>query len=226
HEDEQIDVPSEFKWAPAIEHYAWEHIDALKAVTPRKPLPRMKDILTSLYDVSEADYFIYSNLDIGLYPSFYLEVKALIEQGYDAFCINRRDLPKDYRGIQLDETKSELIFSLEGKPHPGIDCFLFKREILPRLELGNVYVGFPPVGKVLKTQIDKHSQNPTWIKDRHLTFHLGKDALWKASQNAYAEENRQQAQGLFVRPRTGSRYKLKIRLLRWLRKLMRQVERL
>ncbi|NEP20332.1 MAG: hypothetical protein F6J97_26210, partial [Leptolyngbya sp. SIO4C1] len=41
HEDEQIDVPSEFKWAPAIEHYAWEHIDALKAVTPRKPLPRM-----------------------------------------------------------------------------------------------------------------------------------------------------------------------------------------
>ncbi len=198
HEAEMVNIPEEFNWAPDISKYAWEYIESLRTIESKKPLPRMIDIIMSLYSFSDADYFIYTNLDIGLYPSFYLRVKELIDLGFDAFCINRRDLPKTLRGTVLDEKAIDLIFSTEGKgiAHPGIDCFVFKREIVPHLQLGNVYVGFPPVGQVLKTQIQRNAENFTWIKGKAWTFHLGLDSPWQ-SRGPYFLENYHQSSGLF-----------------------------
>ena len=175
HESEEVALPPEFIQAKDINKYAWEYIDELKEFTPSRPLPRVYDIIQSLYDHSEAEYFIYTNLDIGLYPNFYVIVNEYISMGFDAFCINRRDLPKEYKGILLNETTYELCCMIEGVKHVGIDCFVFKREIVPSLKLGNVFLGYPPVGKVLKTQIEVNSKNFTWIKDEKLTFHLGSD---------------------------------------------------
>ncbi len=198
HKTEKVSVPSEFAWAADLDQYAWEHIDALKNLTHHKPLPRLKDIILSLYNSSDAEYFIYTNLDIGLYPHFYIKVMDMIDRGYDAFFINRRDLPKEYEGVLLDESKIELIFVIEGVKHPGIDCFVFKREIVPSLSLGNVYIGYPPVGQVLKTQIETNSKNCTWIKDKRLTFHIGSDQAWKNIKDSYFKENKNQANGLYV----------------------------
>lgn len=197
HKTEKVSIPSEFKWSIDLDTYAWEHIEALKNLSFRRPLPRLNDIILSLYNFSDAEYFIYTNLDIGLCPDFYLRVSDLIEKGYDAFCINRRDMPKEYEGVLLDESKLELIFVIEGIMHPGIDCFVFKREIVPSLSLGNVYIGYPPVGQVLKTQIELNSKYFIWIKDKRLTFHIGSDQPWNIEDH-YRKENRIQSRGLYL----------------------------
>lgn len=197
HKDENLTIPTDFEWAPDIDKHAWEYIDSLQDV-PRKPLPRLWDIIRGLYEFSDADFFIYTNLDIGLYPQFYLQVIDLINQGYDAFCINRRDLPKKYKGVFLDDNDIAHIYSTEGKgiKHPGIDCFIFKRQIVPSLELGNVYIGFPPVGQVLKSQVEKNSNNFSWIKGKAWTFHIGIDSPWQR-RGPYFSENYSQSEGLY-----------------------------
>ena len=218
HKDETVDVPDEFRWAKQIDKYAYEYIDALREATPHKPLPRISDILHSLYESSDAEYFIYTNLDIALYPDFYVKVSGLISDGYDAFCINRMDLPKTYKGVLLDEEKLEMAYMAEGEKHIGIDCFVFRREIVPLLKLSNVYIGFPPVGQVLKTQIELHSKKFVWVKDGRYTFHLGSDAHWQQLRGEYPDENEKQADGLYVpafeefhKPKRMSRIKNKLK---------------
>ncbi|NET09755.1 MAG: hypothetical protein F6K16_34655 [Symploca sp. SIO2B6] len=220
HKDECVDIPSEFRWAQQIEQYAYEYIEALKNITPPKPLPRVVDILLSLYESSEADYFIYTNLDIGLYPDFYVKVKDLILEGYDAFCINRVDLPKIYKGVLIDETTLEMAFASDSEKHPGVDCFVFKREIVPKLNLSNVYVGFAPVGQVLKTQVESNSKRFLWVKDQNYTFHLGSDMYWKKAKGGYADENRKQADGLYVKS-VGVKPELTIRIKNRLKAFLR-----
>ncbi|MDY7012955.1 MAG: hypothetical protein SVX43_05030 [Cyanobacteriota bacterium] len=230
HKHESVSIPNEFRWSREIDKYAYEYIEPLGNLTPHKPLPRLVDIILSLYESSDADYFIYTNLDIGLYPDFYIKVKELILDGYDAFCINRRNLKKEYAGAIIDENKLELAFVLEGKKHPGIDCFVFSREIVPSLKLGNVYIGFPPVGQVLKTQIESNSKNFLWVKEQKLTFHLGGDKYWRKTKGGYASENFKQAEGLYV-PSLGTSQKLaltvriKNKLKSWLRSSIEILER-
>ena len=200
HKDEDVSIPAEFNWASDFDKYAWEHISTLENITPRKPLPRIKDIISSLYNSSDATYFIYTNVDIGLYPNFYTNIKTMITEGYDAFCINRKTLPKEHDGVLLDESNIELIFSLEGTKHWGIDCFVFRRDTVPSLKLGNVFLGYPPVGLVLKTQIELNSKKFMWFKDERMTFHLGNDRPWKSCGQPYWKENRNQAVNLIPPP--------------------------
>jgi len=199
HKDEKVSVLSEFRWAADLDKYAWEHIKTLKNLIPHRPLPRLKDIILSLYNSSDAEYFIYTNLDIGLYPHFYLKVRDMIEKGYDAFCINRRNLPKEYEGVLLDESKIDLIYVIEGIRHNGTDCFVFKREIVPSLSLSNVFIGYPPVGRVLRVQIEANSKNYMWIKDERLTFHIGNDQAWRNVEDPYYKENMNQSNSLYVK---------------------------
>lgn len=200
HKNERLEVPREFKWLKDIENYAWEFIDPLSEVLPHKPLPRLVDIINGLFEASDAEYFIYSNLDIGLYPNFYVFVNDQINKNLNAFCINRRTLPKDFNGIVIDETNFELCYLMNGDLHPGIDCFVFKREIVPLLMLNHVFIGFPPVGAVLKTQIEKNSRDFEWLKYERVTFHLGSDRVWKQNKSSYWIENEHQADGLYKKP--------------------------
>lgn len=198
HKNEKIDVPPQFKLAKDIDKYAWEYIEPLRDVTPRKPLPRIVDILNGLYEASDAEYFIYTNVDIGLYPDFYLHVSNLIERGLDAFCINRRTIEKVYGGIIIDENNFELCYLQNGRLHGGVDCFIFRRSILPYLQLNHVFIGFPPVGKILRSQIQIHSRNFQMREYDRVTFHLGNDAAWKNKQHPYWLVNIHQAEGIPV----------------------------
>ena len=197
HQAEEVQVPDTFILAPNIGKYAWEYIPALCNQVPQRPLPRLVDIINGLYAVSDAEYFIYTNLDIGLFENFYMVVKAIIDEGYDAFCINRIDLPKLHKGVPLDVNNMKIFPQVAGRKHIGIDCFIFRRDIVPQLALGNVYIGYPPVGMVLKTQIEKNSKNFAWFKDIAVTYHLGSDTPWKNEKSFYYRENFKQANGLY-----------------------------
>ena len=101
---------------------------------------------------------------------------------------------KEYRDQILDKNRQpdrdkihELLPTIEeysGKTHGGCDCFIFLKSMVPKLRIGNVCVGYPPVGTTLWKALTKLSK-----KHRHLhpggdarygyTYHLGRDLGWR-----------------------------------------------
>ena len=140
---------------------------------PRK-LPLIGDILGRLYEASDAEYFIYSNVDIALMPNFYVTVNAIIEAGYDAFIINRRTLPPTYRRV----SELPIMYAEVGQSHPGYDCFVFRRERLPGFMLGGICVGVPKIGVTLAANMICSARKFREFDDLHLTFHIGDDRTW------------------------------------------------
>jgi hypothetical protein len=194
-EDRPI-VPPDFRMTPDLER------SVLDAGTFRKKrkLPFIKDILARLFDAAhEADYMIYTNVDIGLMPQFYLVVKEFIEEGYDAFVINRRTISKQHQSIgDIPFMYSEL-----GESHPGWDCFVFRRDAYPAFVLGDICVGANLIGTVLLFNLLCTAENFMEFKDEHLTFHIGDDMKWKSGgYSDYAAHNIRQTEKVLAELKT------------------------
>ncbi|MEM7113299.1 MAG: hypothetical protein AAF614_12765 [Chloroflexota bacterium] len=140
---------------------------------PRQ-LPLLKDILDSLCAATDADYLIYTNVDIGLQPHFYTAVSELIGQGYDAFAINRRTITDRY--TTPDEIP--LMWGEVGQPHRGWDCFVFPRASYPRYKLGHACIGATRIGLLLLANMQAFARQFHVFKDAHLTFHIGDERGW------------------------------------------------
>ncbi len=141
-----------------------------------RKLPLLVDILDRLYETAQdADYFIYTNADIALLPHFYLSVAAFIEDGYDAFVVNRRTLP----AVSTEINDIPKLYAQTGESHIGHDCFVFRRSAYPGFRLGNVGIGIRLVGRVLIWNLIAQAEKFMEFKDLHLTFHLGQDKPWK-----------------------------------------------
>lgn len=178
-------VPQSFFPTPDLQASV---LDCGQFKRPRK-LPLLREILDRLYEATDAEYLIYSNVDIGLLPHFYTSVAHLISLGYDAFAINRRTVPARYS----EPRQLPLIYAEVGQPHRGWDCFLFRRDAYPRFRLGTVCLGAPRVGLALLANLMAHAEDFMEFKDLHLTFHLGNDRRWSGRLHAdYAEHNTRQ----------------------------------
>lgn len=155
-----------------------------------RKLPLLKDILDSLYEAAiDADYLIYTNVDIALMPHFYVSIVALLEE-YDGLVVNRRTISKDYQSVD----DIALMYSQIGKDHPGYDCFVFKRDYYQNFHLANTFIGVPHADFALYINILAFSKNFTERLNDHLTFHLGDDREWDSSQyGSYTSYNREQA---------------------------------
>jgi len=156
-----------------------------------RKLPLLVDILNRLHTaLPDADYLIYSNVDIALMPHFYPTVKRFIDAGYDAFAINRRTISENFNGIE----DIPLMFAEVGEEHPGHDCFVFRKDAYSRFNLENVCIGMNWVGRVLLWNLICHSQKFNEFKNAHLTFHLGNDKRWKSyGYSDYAAHNKREA---------------------------------
>lgn len=156
---------------------------------PRK-LPLLAEVLQRLHDAAtDADYLIYTNVDIALQPDFYPAVDRLIADGYDAFVINRRTLSNSHTSVE----DIPLMLAEGGKPHPGHDCFVFPREALGRYFLGDACLGVAGVGRALILNLACHAKCFAEFQDLHLTFHIGDDQAWKNDcHDDYAEFGRRQ----------------------------------
>jgi hypothetical protein len=144
----------------------------------KRKLPLISDILDRLHDSSDADYFVYTNVDIALMPHFYVTVAHFIDSGYDAFVINRRTISSEFQG----EQDIPLMYGRLGTAHPGYDCFVFKRAVYPQYKLGLTCIGMVHVGRVLIYNLAAFATQFKIFENEHLTFHLGNDGVWKASQ--------------------------------------------
>jgi hypothetical protein len=155
-------------------------LDSNPKLTQRK-LPLIKDILSKLEELPTADYYIYTNVDIAIMPHFYNAIFDYIDKGHDAIVINRRRLSKKYTSVdQLPQMYSDL-----GKSHPGFDCFVFKKSLLSQFELDSICVGISFLEVTLVHNIFSFAQNPLYVPNAHLTFHIGMDVLVNRNNEFY-----------------------------------------
>lgn len=149
-----------------------------------KKLPFIADILHAAKDF-ECDFVLYTNLDIALMPFFYDTLFTYIDKGHDAVVINRRRINGSY-------SKSEelpLMYSELGDSHPGFDSFLIKKELISKFILEDICIGIPFLEGALVHNIAAFSENPLYVMDAHLTFHIGREVL-PPVHKAYYQHNR------------------------------------
>ena len=150
--------------------------------------PLLIDILERLYNESNAEYLIYTNVDIGLYPDFYLKVNDFINEGYDAFIINRRRLSSKYNEPSL---LNEL-FKDSGKSHPGFDCFVFHRSLFPKLKLQGICIGVPFIEISFSQNLLALSKKFRLFDNEFITFHIGMEIYKKRAPKEYFNYNKNQ----------------------------------
>ena len=150
-------------------------------------LPLIGEILNRLHAAAaNAEYLVYTNVDIGLLPNFYVTVNRLVEGGLDAFSINRRTISAHYR----DLGEIPLMWAETGKPHMGWDCFVFRREAFPGMQLGDACLGAVNIGRLLLVNLILTSKSFAEFTDLHLTFHIGNEGAWRQlPTNDYRRHN-------------------------------------
>ncbi len=158
----------------------------------KRKYPLISDILTALLEGTDCDYLIYTNSDIALMPQFYMAVKSFIGQGLDGFIINRRRVSSGFKNI----SDMPLMWSEMGAPHPGFDCFVFHRSMVPKFILGNICVGVPFVEATLAHNMFAFSNSFKLFTDKHLTIHIGLEVM-PARDNEYHQFNHEEFRKIF-----------------------------
>ncbi len=179
-------IPDGFHVTPDLERSVLDFGSFQK----KRKLPLLKDILDRLYEATDAEYLIYTNVDIALMPHFYVAVNAFIEKGYDGFVVNRRTIPPIYSSV----AEIPWMYAEAGTKHLGFDCFVFKRNAYPEYKLSAVCLGIPWVNHVLLCNLICQSRNFFVFRKLHLTFHLGDSQVWLKEKYAdYYAYNRDEA---------------------------------
>ncbi|MEL6812393.1 MAG: hypothetical protein AAFP76_13765 [Bacteroidota bacterium] len=184
-EDREI-IPETFTITPDLEQSILDHGTFVK----QRKLPFIGDIITRAIEFDPtADYIIYTNTDIGLMPHFYSFVHRRIQEGFDAFVINRRTISKDYTLESLGRAYCEY-----GKKHPGFDCFVFKLKAACIYQLEKVCIGTTRIGLALISNLIMHSVKFRIFTEEHATFHLGEDQVWQNPElSDYVAHNEKEA---------------------------------
>jgi len=152
---------------------------------PKRRYPLIADILAEAVKLN-GDYYIYTNMDIALQPSFYNFVSEQICEGNDAVIINRRRIPWGYANKEVSE-----MYLLKGKKHPGFDCFVFSKAIAEQLILGHICVGIPFIGVALAHNLFAFANRLAFYDHEQLTFHLGMEVMPPRQPDYYWHNRRE-----------------------------------
>ena len=181
--EDHVIIPPYFKKLPDLQRSVLD----IGQFTGKRKYPLLLDVLKSVYHNSEAEYLIFTNMDITLMPHFYVAVEELLLDGYDALVINRRGISGKYNSVE----QLPLMYSEFGKPHPGFDCFVFKRELLQKLVLEDICIGVPFSEVSLIHNFIAFAQHLKLVDDLHLTFHIGAEVMPPINPEYYAHNRRE-----------------------------------
>jgi hypothetical protein len=185
HADESPAWPAGFARLPDLERTVCD----VASFEKERKFALVDDILGRLAAGTDADYLIYTNVDIALQPYFYTAVSDIIDTGVDAFSINRRSISDVFTTpLELNQMYAEV-----GQGHPGHDCFVFKRQAYARFCLGQTSIGCNWIGRVMLTNLMCTSPTFESFTDLHLTFHIGDAMAWRTQerQDYDAHNNKQ-----------------------------------
>jgi FkbM family methyltransferase len=138
-----------------------------------RKLPLVFDILErGIEAAADADFVIFTNVDICPMPHFYELISRLLDLGFEALLINRRvagTFPSEERWRALMESDY-------GGPHPGFDCFVFPVEFGRRMVRSDACVGSEYVMRGLLYNLVARSNSMLILTDVHATYHIGADS--------------------------------------------------
>lgn len=186
YEEDQNVAPSFFKQLPNL---ARSVMDCGK-FSHIKKYPVFIDVFRSLYNNTNAEFLLYTNMDISLMPQFYLAVNEILQkENSDALLITRRGISKKYKSI----AELPLMYSDYGMPHPGYDCFIFRRELLDKMILENICLGVSFSEVAVVHNLIAFSEKIKFVDDLHLTFHIGTEVM-PPLQGEFYEHNKNEYQ--------------------------------
>lgn len=143
-------------------------------------LPFIRDILESGHAADDSEYLIYTNMDIILLPHFYRCVAEWLKEKPDALIINRRRIADKFLDQPLEK-----IWAEAGKPHPGFDCFVLKKELIRTFILDDICIGVPFLEVSLMHNIFAFAKNYHVYTSLHLTTHIGEEVMPAVNQTLY-----------------------------------------
>lgn len=172
-EDDEI-IPNYFIKLP---HLKKSTLTEFPEISKNKKLPIIQEMFDSILQNTDADYIIFTNADIGVQKNFYKKIYSfIVKDNLESFIINRRNnIPKFINNLRLTENNLDIIYKEKGRKHPGKDCFIFKRDILEKINMGKMFTAHPPWGFTLHKLMNKINKNTHLFTDEFLTFHLGRD---------------------------------------------------
>lgn len=170
YEEDRNVAPDFFERLPTLQR----SVTDLQKFTTHKKYPIFKDVLSAAYEKTDADFLLYSNIDIALMPQFYNAVAQIIEnEQCDALVVNRRGISKKYK----HPNQLALMYSEYGMPHPGFDCFIFKRTLLPQLILDDICLGVSFSEVAMIHNLIAFAKKLVLEDKLHLTFHIGTEVM-------------------------------------------------
>jgi len=201
-------------------------------ISGKKKLPIIQEILNLTFKHSKADYIIFTNTDIGVQKNFYVKVNQIIKKNnFTSFIINRKDINKKKNGIKLTDKDEHMniIYNLikSGKKHPGKDCFIMKRNLVKRINLKNMFTGYPPWGNTLHLRLSRISKKHKLFFSNNMTFHLGSDKAWQRTGNKLHGKNTQISRDVLENMQNKNKKKRQQpkKQLLWKTKLLQQKKR-
>eukprot|EP01101_Sappina_pedata_P005302 TRINITY_DN2384_c0_g2_i1.p1 TRINITY_DN2384_c0_g2~~TRINITY_DN2384_c0_g2_i1.p1 ORF type:complete len:473 (+),score=86.67 TRINITY_DN2384_c0_g2_i1:121-1419(+) len=165
-----------------------------------RQIPLIDDLLRLAYKFGRGEHVVYTNIDIGLKPYFYVEsLKLLSERNLKSVTITRRtiEIPSFFESLKTSPFTSALgivarqLYRHKGEEHPGWDTFVFPRRWAREMSFSQMSLAWPPVGclfclnlRLLSGgQINPRKPNPAFgfhkARDQFLTFHIGNSKTWK-----------------------------------------------
>jgi hypothetical protein len=174
-EDRSI-VPAYIQLLPDLE----KSILDVGTFTQKRKLPLIADLIQSevVLDL-DFDYLIYTNVDIAVQPHFYNWIADRISEGLDSFIVNRRTITAAYK----DPKELHKMYLEKGEAHPGYDCFIISKALIPKMYLANICIGAANIGLALYLNLRLFAKNFKEFGDEFLTFHIGNDQVWKHNSN-------------------------------------------
>lgn len=180
-EDEDVQLQVDFERLPYLEKSVQDKCN----FTNQLRLPLISEILkkgTAL----DADYIIYTNIDITIMPHFYSRVAELVADGTEGLIINRRRISeRHFNHSELDKMELD-----KGLSHPGFDCFVIKNNLIDRFELADICIGVPYIGIAVSQNMFAFCESLKLITDEHLTYHIGLEIFKKRAPKEYVRYNR------------------------------------
>ncbi|MCS6818432.1 MAG: hypothetical protein NZ522_00670, partial [Chitinophagales bacterium] len=72
-----------------------------------------------------------------------------------------------------------------GRLHPGYDCFVFHRSMVPKFNFGNICIGTGFTSVAFIFNLLAFSHHPCITHDLHLTLHLGLEVMPPLEKKVY-----------------------------------------
>ena len=188
--DEPVDAP----WLTDVPILERSILDLGEFTIPRR-LPLLPDVLSGLGDPSEYDVAVFTNVDIAIQPLFYDLISGIVDDGYDAFTINRRTVFPRFARTSLAR-----LAATGGAVHPGHDCFVMATRVVGQLDVGDVALGVRWVARTLLWELQLLANRYRTFGNLHATFHVGDDRTWvDPALHDYEVHNETEAKALIER---------------------------